>query len=59
MDKAITACFCNILLVIFSFWFQNVRSSDIGDVVILDVDKNELRSPFRDSESLPPDLVRA
>ncbi|KOB70683.1 DENN domain-containing protein, partial [Operophtera brumata] len=35
----------------------NVRLSEIGDVVILDVDENELRTPFRDLESLPPDLV--
>ncbi|XP_014366304.2 DENN domain-containing protein 1A isoform X1 [Papilio machaon] len=34
-----------------------VRMSEIGDVVILDIDKNELRSPFNDLESLPPDMV--
>lgn len=32
--------------------------SEIGDVVIVDVDANELRTPFHDLESLPPDLVR-
>ena len=32
--------------------------SEIGDVVILDVDANELKSPFNDLESLPSDLVR-
>lgn len=32
--------------------------SDVGDIVILDVDKNELRSPFCDLESLPHELVR-
>lgn len=37
--------------------FQTVRLSEIGEVVILDVDANELRSPFHDLESLPPDLV--
>lgn len=31
--------------------------SEIGDVVILDVDANELRSTFNDLESLPSDLV--
>ncbi|XP_028175942.1 DENN domain-containing protein 1A isoform X2 [Ostrinia nubilalis] len=36
---------------------EKVRMSDIGDVVILDVDNNELRTPFHDLESLPPDLV--
>ncbi|XP_037299867.1 DENN domain-containing protein 1A isoform X3 [Manduca sexta] len=36
---------------------DNVRMSEIGDVVVLDVDANELRSPFHDLESLPPDLV--
>lgn len=40
-----------------SLLFQNVRLSEIGDVVILDVDENELRTPFRDLESLPADLV--
>ncbi|KAL0902271.1 hypothetical protein ABMA27_000179 [Loxostege sticticalis] len=34
-----------------------VRMSEIGDVVIVDVDANELRTPFHDLESLPPDLV--
>ncbi|XP_038216529.1 DENN domain-containing protein 1A-like isoform X2 [Zerene cesonia] len=34
-----------------------VRMSELGDVVILDVDANELRSPFNDLESLPPELV--
>lgn len=38
-------------------FFQIVRMSEIGDVVILDVDANELRTPFHDLESLPPDLV--
>lgn len=32
--------------------------SEIGDVVILDVDANELKSPFNDLEGLPSDLVR-
>lgn len=36
---------------------KTVRMSDIGDVVILNVDENELRSPFQDLESLPPELV--
>lgn len=36
---------------------ESVRMSEIGDVVILDVDANELRSPFNDLESLPSDLV--
>ncbi|XP_073955417.1 DENN domain-containing protein 1A isoform X3 [Choristoneura fumiferana] len=36
---------------------ETVRMSEIGDVVILDVDANELRSPFQDLESLPPDLI--
>lgn len=36
---------------------ENVRMSEIGDVVVLDVDANELRSPFNDLESLPSDLV--
>lgn len=31
--------------------------SEIGDVVVVDVDVNELRTPFHDLESLPPDLV--
>lgn len=31
--------------------------SEIGDVVILDVDENELKSPFNDLDSLPPDMV--
>lgn len=32
--------------------------SEIGDVVILDVDANELKTPFNDLDSLPSDLVR-
>ncbi|XP_059062992.1 DENN domain-containing protein 1A isoform X2 [Achroia grisella] len=36
---------------------ESVRMSEIGDVVILDVDMNELRTPFHDVESLPPELV--
>ncbi|XP_049886207.1 DENN domain-containing protein 1A-like isoform X2 [Pectinophora gossypiella] len=36
---------------------ETVRMSEIGDVVILDVDANELRTPFNDLESLPPDMV--
>ncbi|CAH0577963.1 unnamed protein product [Chrysodeixis includens] len=36
---------------------ESVRMSEIGDVVILDVDANELRTPFNDLESLPSDLV--
>ncbi|XP_026323547.1 DENN domain-containing protein 1A isoform X3 [Hyposmocoma kahamanoa] len=36
---------------------ETVRMSEIGDVVILDVDENELKSPFNDLDSLPPDLV--
>ncbi|XP_075990619.1 DENN domain-containing protein 1A-like isoform X2 [Anticarsia gemmatalis] len=36
---------------------ENVRMSEIGDVVVLDVDANELRTPFNDLESLPSDLV--
>ncbi|KAJ2954055.1 hypothetical protein O0L34_g2268 [Tuta absoluta] len=37
--------------------FETVRTSEIGDVVILDVDANELKTPFNDLESLPPDMV--
>ncbi|XP_045784794.1 DENN domain-containing protein 1A isoform X1 [Maniola jurtina] len=36
---------------------ETVRMSEIGDVVVLDVDANELRSPFHDLESLPQDMV--
>ncbi|CAG5039090.1 unnamed protein product [Parnassius apollo] len=36
---------------------EAVKMSEIGDVVVLDVDANELRSPFNDLESLPPDMV--
>ncbi|CAH0746261.1 unnamed protein product [Diatraea saccharalis] len=36
---------------------ETVRMSEIGDVVIVDVDANDLRTPFHDLESLPPDLV--
>lgn len=55
IEKNITA------IVMYSYYFlilfQNVRMSEIGDVVILDVDANELRSPFNDLETLPPELV--
>ncbi|XP_021192917.3 DENN domain-containing protein 1A isoform X4 [Helicoverpa armigera] len=36
---------------------ESVRMSEIGDVVILDVDANELKTPFNDLEGLPSDLV--
>ncbi|CAH2103994.1 unnamed protein product [Euphydryas editha] len=36
---------------------ETVRMSEIGDVVVLDVDANELRSPFQDLDSLPQDMV--
>ncbi|XP_072930658.1 DENN domain-containing protein 1A isoform X3 [Epargyreus clarus] len=36
---------------------ETVRMTEVGDVVVLDADANELRSPFHDLESLPPDLV--
>ncbi|CAH4038500.1 DENN domain-containing protein 1A-like isoform X1 [Pieris brassicae] len=37
--------------------FETVRMSDLGEIVIIDIDTNELRSPFNDSESLPHMLV--
>ncbi|CAK1554188.1 unnamed protein product [Leptosia nina] len=36
---------------------EAVRMSDLGEVVILDIDSNELKTPFKDQESLPRDLV--
>ncbi|XP_023942698.1 DENN domain-containing protein 1A isoform X3 [Bicyclus anynana] len=36
---------------------ETVRMSEVGDVVVLDVDANELKSPFHDLESLPQDMV--
>ncbi|CAH0715999.1 unnamed protein product, partial [Brenthis ino] len=36
---------------------ETVRMSEVGDVVVLDADANELRSPFHDLESLPQDMV--
>lgn len=39
-------------------FFQAVKKSDLGDVVILDADSNLLQTPFNDVESLPQDIVR-
>ncbi|XP_046976819.1 DENN domain-containing protein 1A isoform X1 [Vanessa cardui] len=36
---------------------ETVRMSEVGDVVVLDVDANELKSPFHDLDSLPQDMV--
>ncbi|XP_041987364.1 DENN domain-containing protein 1A-like isoform X2 [Aricia agestis] len=36
---------------------SSVRLSEVGEVVIVDVDANELRSPFNDLDTLPPDMV--
>ncbi|CAH2034836.1 unnamed protein product, partial [Iphiclides podalirius] len=36
---------------------ETVKMSEIGDVVVLDVDASEVRSPFNDLESLPSDMV--
>lgn len=36
---------------------QTVRMSEIGDVVILDADANELKTPFNDLEYLPAEVV--
>ncbi|KAL4717684.1 hypothetical protein ACJJTC_000833 [Scirpophaga incertulas] len=36
---------------------ETVRLSEIGDVVILDVDANNLKTPFNDLDDLPSDLV--
>ncbi|XP_032526590.1 DENN domain-containing protein 1A isoform X1 [Danaus plexippus] len=38
---------------------ETVRMSEVGDVVVLDADSNELKSPFRDLESLPAEVVGA
>ncbi|XP_053624162.1 DENN domain-containing protein 1A isoform X3 [Plodia interpunctella] len=38
---------------------ETVRMSEIGDVVIVDVDINELRTPHNDLEALPPELVNS
>jgi len=39
-----------------STW-QRVRRSELGEVVILDVDSNQIESPFNDLDSLPQDIV--
>ncbi|XP_068617961.1 DENN domain-containing protein 1A isoform X2 [Battus philenor] len=36
---------------------ETVKMSEIGDVVVLDVDANMLKTPFNDLETLPPDMV--
>ncbi|KAG7312948.1 hypothetical protein JYU34_000010 [Plutella xylostella] len=36
---------------------DSVRVSDLGDVVVLDVDSSELATPHRDLEALPADTV--
>ncbi|CAK1553831.1 unnamed protein product [Leptosia nina] len=36
---------------------EEVRMSDLGELVILDIDSNELRTPFKGLESLPRNLV--
>lgn len=37
--------------------FQQVRRSEIGDVVILDADANTVETPFDDLNSLPQEVV--
>lgn len=39
------------------FNLQNIRRSDLGDVVMLDADNNTVETPFHDLESLPSDVV--
>ena len=36
---------------------QRVRRSELGEVVTLDVDSNQIESPFNDLENLPQDIV--
>ncbi|XP_025411611.1 DENN domain-containing protein 1B-like isoform X2 [Sipha flava] len=37
--------------------FQNLQRNDLGEVVILDADKNTIETPFNDLENLPTDVV--
>lgn len=41
------------------FCLQRVRKSELGEVVVLDVDTNRIETPFDDLERLPPDIVMA
>lgn len=46
------------LMGIHSSMMERVRSMPINDVVILDVDNNEIESPYyEDLLQLPPDVV--
>ena len=36
---------------------QRVRKSELGEMVVLDVDSNRVETPFNDLECLPPDIV--
>lgn len=36
---------------------QRVSKSELGEVVILDVDNNKVESPFKDVETLPSEIV--
>lgn len=42
---------------VMSFPFQRVRKSELGELVVLDVDTNHIETPFDDLERLPPDIV--
>ncbi|XP_021921534.1 DENN domain-containing protein 1B-like isoform X2 [Zootermopsis nevadensis] len=39
--------------------YQRVRKADLGDVVVLDADNNNVETPFQDLESLPLDVVNS
>ena len=43
--------------VYYHFKMQRVRKSELGEMVVLDVDSNRVETPFNDLECLPPDIV--
>jgi len=46
-----------IMYILHHFNMQRVRKSELGEMVVLDVDSNRVETPFNDLECLPPDIV--
>ena len=48
---------CTPTLTFYSI-LQRVRKSELGELVVLNVDSNHIETPFDDLERLPPDIVK-
>ncbi|CAL1286946.1 unnamed protein product [Larinioides sclopetarius] len=45
------------LIGVPSITMEKFRQSELGEVVVLDADNNRVKTPFKDLETLPPDIV--